>query len=196
MAFAASAFLGAWRRAIDAGVLPADAARFEAIGTSYASKNGGLTFVPLAERVGLGRLVTENPGRISYADTLSALASSDALVIFSSDDPAYTASKIYPYLLAGRPLLAIFHEKSPVATVLRECGGGVPVTFGGETRETGLVEAIYNQWFASGAYRQAVDLDAGAFFKYTAAAQAADAAEWLRRVVAAGDRDAGPGDAA
>ena len=50
-------------------------------------------------------------------------------MVFGSEEPAYTASKIYPYLLSGRPVLAVFHEKSPVVSLIRAVGGGVCVTF-------------------------------------------------------------------
>ena len=42
----------------------------------------------------------------------------DALFMPGSDDPAYTASKIYPYLLTRKPLLAIFNAESPALAVL------------------------------------------------------------------------------
>ncbi|MEO6852238.1 MAG: hypothetical protein ABI203_10315, partial [Mucilaginibacter sp.] len=38
------------------------------------------------------------------------------------DDPKYTASKIYPYILAQKPLLAIFNAQSPAIPVLLEYG--------------------------------------------------------------------------
>ena len=49
--------------------------------------------------------------------------------IFGSDDPGYTASKIYPYILAEKPLLAIFHEESSVVRILQETNAGTVVTF-------------------------------------------------------------------
>ena len=194
MVFSASGFFGAWQMAIRAGVLQPEGASLDAIGTSYAARNQDLTFAPLAERFGLGHLVTESPGRIPYGETLSALETSDALVIFGSDDATYTASKLYPYLLAGRPLLAVFHERSSVASVLGECGGGTAVTFGAGTTERDLAQSIYERWFASGAFRQAARLDMSAFSKYTASAQAAQVADWFRRVLAARGREPNHGD--
>lgn len=184
----AVAFFGAWRKALDSGVMGPDHARFEAIGTSYANDSQALTFLPAARRAGLEGLVAESSGRIPYSEALAALRSSDALIAFGSDDPAYTASKTYPYLLAGRPVLAIFHERSSAVEVLRTCGGGVCVTFGETTGGAELVQSIYDQWFASGAYRRAVALDMTAFSRYTAAVQAADVADWFRSVVSSGRR--------
>ena len=80
----------------------------------------------------------ETPDRLSYSGTLAALVQSDALVVFGSEEPAYTASKIYPYLLSGRPVLAVFHEKSPVVSLMRAVGGGVCVTFDEETTSSQL----------------------------------------------------------
>lgn len=195
MVFSASGFFGAWQMAIRAGVLTPDGASLDAIGTSYAARKEDLTFAPLARRFGLEHLVTESPGRIPYGDTLSALESSDALVIFGSDDATYTASKLYPYLLAERPLLAIFHERSSVASVLAECGGGITVSFSAAATEQELAQAIYERWFASGAFRQAGSLDMKAFSRYTASAQATQVMDWFRRVLSARGREPNHGEA-
>jgi hypothetical protein len=47
-----------------------------------------------------------------------------------SEAPHYTASKIFPYILAGKPLLAIFHEESSAVKLLQETCAGNAVTFG------------------------------------------------------------------
>ncbi len=143
MAKAASAFFRAWRQAVvDEGVA-LDMAFFEANGTSYAAAgHGEKTFEPLVAGTELASQVRENPDRLGYSDMLRALLHSDALVVFGSDDPAYTASKIYPYLLAGKPLLAIFHENSSVVQLMREVGGGVCVTFNERTTLEELAAAI------------------------------------------------------
>jgi hypothetical protein len=49
------------------------------------------------------------------------LQKADALFIPGSDDPKYTASKIYPYLLTEKPILAIFNEKSNAVDAIKEC---------------------------------------------------------------------------
>jgi hypothetical protein len=78
--------------------------------------------------------VRETPRRIPYLQALDVLANSDALLLIGSDEPHYTASKIYPALLSGRPYLALFHEASSAHDILRRAGGGV--TFGFASRET------------------------------------------------------------
>lgn len=91
------------------------------IGTSYAAQGKGkATILPLAKKYGIEQYITEITDRISYYHTLATLQTADALFIPGSDDPGYTASKIYPYLLTKRPVLAIFSPKSPAMSVLKE----------------------------------------------------------------------------
>ena len=99
--------------------------RLHFIGTSYAAHGTGRkTIEPIAAEFGLAHLVRESPDRIHYSRTLACLRAADALIVPGSDDPAYTASKSYPYLLAGRPLLAVFHERSSGTDLMRRAGGG------------------------------------------------------------------------
>ena len=185
MAKAASAFFNAWQRALDEKTLAPGAVRFEAEGTSYAATGkGAKTFEPLVAGTELAVSVLENPDRLGYSEMLRKLMESDALVVFGSDDPAYTASKIYPYLLAGKPLLAIFHENSSVVQLMREVGGGVCVAFNERTTQEELAASIGEAWFASRQYQQAIPLDAKAFEPYTARTQAWDVGEWFGKILA------------
>jgi hypothetical protein len=93
------------------------------IGTSYAPNGQGEpTILPLAKEYGVEKNVVEITDRIGYYHTLFTLQQADGLFIPGSDDPAYTASKIYPYLLTHRPLLAIFNAQSSVIRILKEFG--------------------------------------------------------------------------
>jgi hypothetical protein len=93
------------------------------IGTSYAPNGQGKsTILPLAEQFGIENNIVEITDRISYYHTLSTLKQADALFIPGSDDPRYTASKIYPYLLIRKPLLAIFNSQSSAIGILNEYG--------------------------------------------------------------------------
>jgi hypothetical protein len=93
------------------------------IGTSYAPNGQGKpTILPLAEQFGVDNSIVEITERISYYHTLITLQQADALFIPGSDDPKYTASKIYPYLLTPKPLLAIFNSQSSAVSILREYG--------------------------------------------------------------------------
>lgn len=53
------------------------------------------------------------PGRLPLLDALKALQQADRLLFFGSDDPGYMPSRLFQYLQAGKPLLAVLHEKSP-----------------------------------------------------------------------------------
>src|SRR5439155_2367671 len=75
--------------------------------------------VPIAETYGVADVVREWPARIPYFEALSVLMHAHAILLLGSTEPHYTASKIYPALLAGRPLFALYHEKSSVVDVLR-----------------------------------------------------------------------------
>jgi hypothetical protein len=63
--------------------------------------------------------VTEVPGRLDYLEALSVLTDASAILLVGSSEPHYTASKLYPALLAERPILALFHEASSVVSILR-----------------------------------------------------------------------------
>ena len=97
--------------------------RFYFIGTSYAANGqGSATIMPLAEQYNLQQQVIELTDRISYYHTLLTLQQADALFIPGSDDPKYTASKIFPYLLTQKPVLAIFNAASSVIGIMRQYG--------------------------------------------------------------------------
>ena len=100
------------------------------IGTSYALSGKGLkTILPIAESYGVEAIVTEITDRLPYFETLYYLQQADLLFIPGSTDNAYTASKIYPYILAEKPLLAIFHKKSSVVNIVNETNAGTVITF-------------------------------------------------------------------
>jgi len=93
------------------------------IGTSYAPAGQGIpSIIPLAKGFGVEENIVEVTDRVSYFHTLSTLNKADALFIPGSDDPRYTASKIFPYLLTGKPVLAALNSKSPAHNVLQEYG--------------------------------------------------------------------------
>ncbi|WP_299288396.1 hypothetical protein [uncultured Mucilaginibacter sp.] len=76
------------------------------------------------------------------------MLAADALFVPGSDDPQYTASKIYPYLLAQKPLLAIFHQQSTAVKVIRSCSSqSSVVTFPENNIKAKLqIREILNQW--------------------------------------------------
>ena len=187
----ASAFLDAWLAALDTGLVTEGEIAFQARGTSYArAGSGSRTLASLVSASRLEPWVGEDPDRLSYSGALAALLDSDALVVFGSEEPAYTASKIHPYLLSGKPVLAIFHERSPVVELIRTVGGAVCVTFAEGTTTSRLAGEIVEAWFRRRQHEQPVPLDRGALEPFTAATQARELGAWFRAIRA---KDPQPG---
>lgn len=117
--------------------------KFYFIGTSYApNEKGTPSILPLAKQLGVAENVVEITNRISYYHSLVTLKTADALFIPGSDDPQYTASKIYPYLLIQKPLLAIFNKSSNAIEVLEKCVENIDLlTFGDEAAN--LPDRVY-----------------------------------------------------
>ena len=115
-----------------------------------------------------GRPREELPRRIPYFEALQCLVDADALLVPGSDDPGYTASKLYPYILAVKPLLAVFHEASTVLDVLRRTGAGTVVSFAMEAWWTRSPTAIRAAWFEPDAWSSPPATDWDAFEPYTA----------------------------
>lgn len=109
--------------------------RMHFVGTSYASSRSPQKIIPLASEFGLSSIVDERPSRISYLDALQVLIDSSGLLILGSIEPHYTASKIFPYLLSERPIVALFHEGSNAVEILRTAGVEHVATFGKNTFE-------------------------------------------------------------
>jgi len=186
---AASAFIEAWAAAVRLGAAGVDDVRFEALGTSYAQAGtGAKSLEPLAHATAVGSRITESTDRLPYGAAMQKLADSDALVVFGSNDPAYTASKIYPYLLAGKPLLVIVHRDSPAVRVIDEVGGAVCVAFAGDEPASDIAGRIRQAWFASGASTRVQPLNRQALAAYTAERQAVEVREWMQAVLDAGGR--------
>lgn len=124
--------------------------RLHFIGTDYAPKEFAVkTVEPLAIRAGLGDIVNEATGRIPYFEALQCLMDADALIVPGSDDAGYTASKIYPYILARKPLLAVFHAESSVVELLNKTRAGTVVGFrSGESVEAVAERILATRWLA------------------------------------------------
>jgi hypothetical protein len=163
--------------------------RIHFVGTSYAKAGTGKSNVmKLARAAGVDDVVVEQTDRIPYSHTLRCLLDAKALIVLGTDNPGYTASKIYPYLLAEKPLLTVFHEQSSVVRLVEEVGGAVGVSFRTGESPAEISQRIRSQWLDSGAFAKAVPLDEMAFEPYTVAAQAAQLAEFFRHCLDQGDR--------
>ncbi|QJE94290.1 hypothetical protein [Luteolibacter luteus] len=165
--------------------------RLHFIGTSYASQGKGIkTIEPLASQYGLEEMVKEHTDRIPYSQTLRCLLDADGLIVPGSDDPGYTASKIYPYLLAGKPLLTVFHEESSVVSLIRKAGGGTVVPFRSDDNADAIgARVLADALNPDGTLRQ-VPLDHEAFSAHTARHQAGQLAGFLHRCLTREGRDA------
>ena len=169
MAFSLNALFEALASARAADPARYDRLRIHFVGTSYAEGSRAEKSVePIAAHHGVANLVDEQPHRIPYFEALRVLRDADALVIPGSDDPGYTASKLYPYILARRPLLALFHEASTVVDVVRETRAGVVVPFATGEPATNVAGRLSEAWF--GRHLPDVDTNWDAFEPYTARA--------------------------
>jgi hypothetical protein len=128
MATAARILFRACRELTDGG---STGPRLFFIGTDYAPPGSGRkTLEPLARREGLNEDdAVEHPKRLPYLEGLRLLSDADFLIVLGSDDAQYSPSKVYPYLLAGRPIVSILHEDSPVVDLMRRASCGPVTTF-------------------------------------------------------------------
>ncbi len=163
----------------------AERLQFRFVGTSN-QPNDSLTFRvrPLAESEGVADLVTEEPARIPFLDALRILATTDVVLMIGSDEPHYTASKIYPGLMSGRPFLSIFHRMSSSHEILTRAGGGLALAFETldelETMVPVIAEGIAHLATNPGAFGQA---DPAAYAPFTAHAVAGQFADVFDRAV-------------
>ncbi|GGG97044.1 hypothetical protein GCM10007422_08660 [Pedobacter zeae] len=122
--------------------------RFNFIGTSYASKGKGIqSIMPIADEIGISRYVHEQTDRIAFYKSIDRLLKSDHLLIIGSNDAQYTASKIFPYILANKPLLALFNPKSSAGQIIKNCNAGT--VFSLESEQNTLIKQIYEYLFSA-----------------------------------------------
>ncbi len=113
------------------------------VGTDYApADRARSTIAPVAKEEGLADSVTERPARVPYFDGLRLLLDAAFLVVLGLDDPEYSPSKLYPYILAKRPIVAVLHSSSPVADLLTRTRAGIVVTFDGEADLAAAAERL------------------------------------------------------
>lgn len=130
MAAALGTLFAAVRAARDENPARWNQVRMHFVGTSYApASQAKKTVEPIALAHSVGDLVEEHTGRVPYFEGLRLLLDSAAILVVGSDSAAYSASKLYPCMMARRPLLALLHADSPAVDVLRRCRAGEVVTF-------------------------------------------------------------------
>lgn len=143
--------------------------RFHFIGTDYAPPPRGRNRVlPIACAEGVAEFVHEHRERVSYFESLWYLTQAHALVAVGSDDPTYSASKIFPYILARRPMLLIYHAGSLVLRVASEMRAGLRIGFDGPGEVERLVQRVHAEWFTGPARHDAPSLHVPATQPYSA----------------------------
>lgn len=115
--------------------------RIDFYGTVANWKPGDGCFLKdIARSEGAAEGIDEHPGRQTYRRSLELAESADGLLVLGVDDAGYVPSKLFSYLLFGKPVLACFHESSPAGAYLEQHPGlaGL-IRFGG--REDPLAAA-------------------------------------------------------
>ncbi|HWA07874.1 MAG TPA: glycosyltransferase [Opitutaceae bacterium] len=104
--------------------------RFHFLGTSYVAPGQGRNSVmPIAEKCGVADQVEEIPHRLGHLECLRLQCDADVLMLPGSSDLAYSPSKIYPYYLAGRPIVALVFKNSVLERLLERLNCAVVVRF-------------------------------------------------------------------
>jgi hypothetical protein len=117
------AFLASVQKLRDAD--PAGYARLRVhfVGTSNQRKiDCEERVMPIARELGVTDVVSEHPARVDYSDSVNVQVQASAIVLLGSTEHHYTASRIYPALLARRPILAVYHKMSSVSKFLSSDG--------------------------------------------------------------------------
>lgn len=193
MALALTVLFRGFKRYLTSHPDEAKKLRFHFIGTGYAPPpRGKLSALPVAEAEGVAEFVQEYCYRVSYFDALHYLVRADAVVGIGSDDASYSASKIFPAILARRPMVLIYHASSLVLRFAQEVSAGVRFSFHDLRDIEPLAEAVHREWFCGEARRNRQPFAPAAFQPFTAEAMTGKLAAIFDRAAAggAGDRAA------
>jgi hypothetical protein len=114
----------------DAGSALAQRLRLRFYGTSNLTwGQGRYAVLPIARELGIADAVSEIPERIPYLQAMAVLGAADVVLVMGSSAAQYDASKLYPAMVSGRPILAICHADSSMRQVMDETEAGCCVTF-------------------------------------------------------------------
>jgi hypothetical protein len=164
--------------------------RLHFIGTSnQTTPTDQLRVVPLARELGVADVVREIPTRLPYTTIVSLQRNAGALLAMGSSEHHYTASKIFPVLLARRPVLAVYHERSSVSELLARASRPPSVnlvtytdTARAETRREAIFECLAA--LVTQPVWQSSDVDTGVLDGYCADRISAQFAEVFDQVIA------------
>ena len=166
--------------------------RMHFIGTDYAAGDRArYTVAPVAAAEGVADAVDERPHRVPYSVALKCLADADGLLVPGSNDIGYTPSKLYPYLLAKKPTLAILAAGGPAAAVAADLLPEPPVTFGPGASPDALAAAVRTAWVDRWAAGEPPPAASGELGEHSAAAMTRRLAGAFDRAVGAGATEAG-----
>ncbi|MFD2161034.1 glycosyltransferase [Paradesertivirga mongoliensis] len=156
--------------------------KFHFIGTSYAPHGqGNPTFLPVAQNLGISEYISEDPNRITFYEMIKALQNADALIIPGSNDPSYTASKIYPYLLTGKPVLGIFNPTSSAYQIIQDNRNGYVADISSEDESLGKIRDYLIYVVQNDPTYKKIDL--GALEKYSARNMTREQCELFEQIV-------------
>jgi len=154
-------------------------------GTSYAPPGKGKqTILPVARQFGVADHVSEITDRLPYVETLQLLEEADQLLVPGSTDTAYTASKIYPYIMLQKPLLAVFYKGSSVVDFLRDNGFGYVLAFDHEQQPSAAYSGAFLQEWIRVLEKGQPRPDMIRFHPYTAEARTREQVDFFEAVCA------------
>lgn len=116
--------------------------RLHFFGTTYDPNPKQGLVEPVACEMGVQELVSEHPRRIPYLEANNLLCQAHGILAMGTTEHHYTASKIFPNLLANRPLLAVYHEKSTVVDFVEQAGRGPVITYSDDQPAGTKIEQI------------------------------------------------------
>lgn len=126
------AFLRAYRRALERKPEMVNGSRLLFVGSTPEGMQDLVAGLSLEGNVSI-------LGYMPHREALEHLLGADALVLLCGTDRMEQSGKVFEYMRAGKPVIAVAREDGAAAQVVRECGGGAVV---GGCDEAGIEEAI------------------------------------------------------
>lgn len=97
--------------------------------TANPNPSGDYRVLPYAQSLGIEDRIIEIPERRPFLEAVKAMTRASVNLIIGSEEPHYTASKIFPILMADRPHLSVLHKESSSHRILDDAGGGIALSF-------------------------------------------------------------------
>ncbi len=146
----------------------------------------------VAEAHGVADLVEEDPRRVSYRKSIELLVQSAGALVLGVDDRGYIPSKLFPYSLSGKPLLAILHRQSPAYAIIQNAPSlGHALWFDddahiGDDQAMKAMEAFFDEVAARAHFAREQE-----YGQYTAGAMAEKHIAFFEKCLAISDRPRG-----